>query len=184
MVIGSGHIRTPEHPARISNQRCLMALNGVVAVILGGRMTHAYSKAVLALAGIGLLASAPLVAQRPQSCTLRDLKGAYGFTVKTTNSISVNYILTGRFDADGSGSFSGAGHENVNFTAGETTFTGTYTINSDCTGDALFQYAAGQQAHLFFVIVEDGNELIILDNDTGVMEAGYAKRQSLNKERE
>ena len=46
---------------------------------------------------------------------------------------------------------------NTNGTAAASARTGTYTVNSDCTGTFSIQIAPGIASHYFFVITSDGS---------------------------
>ena len=118
-------------------------------------------------------------AQTGEDCSNESLEGAFGFIVSGTNvAANVSFAISGRFVADGQGSFTGTASES---TAGNIAqhypITGSYTVAADCTGSAEFLFPSGASAHLTFALVSDGNEIIILDVDTGSVEYGSAKKQ-------
>jgi hypothetical protein len=120
-----------------------------------------------------------VLAQPPSACTNRDLSGSFGFSIKGTNvALQVQYILVGQFTADGKGMFSGMGRQSVGGQATSAEYSGTYKVNPDCTGTAKFQFSGGTMANLYFVLVGDRSEVIILDSDSGTLESGYAKKET------
>lgn len=140
-------------------------------------MSRNVGRLILVLASCGVLFAGSAFGQQNESCNLRDLKGAYGFTIVGKNlDLGVGYILSGLFRSDGNGNFTGSGKQTVGVQATGAKFTGTYQVNSDCTGTAHLRFVDGLQSDLFFILVQDGEEAIILDVGTGVLESGDAKR--------
>ena len=86
----------------------------------------------------------------------------------------IPYALVGRFSADGAGSFKGAGTESVNGDIARVAFSGTYTVDADCTGAAKLRFAHDGLANLAFIIVDNGNQLQIIVSDQGTLETGTA----------
>ena len=120
--------------------------------------------------------TAVALSQEP-ACTARDLSGAYGFTLQGQNvGLKVSYLLTGLFQADGASAFVGSGQQSVGGQPSAAKFLGTYEVKPDCTGVAKLSFPNGVQALLYFVLVEGGEELYLLDSGTGVLENGSAKR--------
>ncbi|MGC2698035.1 MAG: hypothetical protein WA738_19790 [Candidatus Angelobacter sp.] len=121
--------------------------------------------------------------QTDRQCSNADLGGDYGFTFHGTNlELKVSFIIIGRFEADGKGIFKGTESESVNGKTARGPFTGTYAINPDCTGSAILRFEKSNvEAKLDFVLVEDGNEVLILDVGGGNVESGEAKRQFWKK---
>jgi hypothetical protein len=119
-----------------------------------------------------------LYAYSQPGCSNDLLESAYGFTVSGINVTSgMQFALTGRFVADGKGHFSGEGTEAAGPKTGHITFKGQYNVQSDCTGSATFTFPDGSAVILSFVLVNDGNEVFIIDADSGAVETGAAKRQ-------
>jgi hypothetical protein len=113
-----------------------------------------------------------------QGCSSKSLEGGYGFTVTGTNTaLSLQFAISGRFVADGNGNFSGKATESVGGSVSQTPFTGRYEIQADCTGNALFQFSSGITSLLSFVLVDNGAEIYIMDQDDGTIETGTAKKQ-------
>ena len=111
-------------------------------------------------------------------CSNVTLAGSFGFVLSGKNlGLSKDYVMMGRFEADGKGSFTGTGTQSIGgrFARGE--FFGTYTVNGDCTGAADITFpSSGAQDKLEFVIVADGNEVFLLDVGATTVEFGEAKK--------
>lgn len=145
-------------------------------------MVNTAVRSIIALTFFCMTLTASAVGQQVESCSVRDLNGSYGFSIKGQNlGLNVGYILTGIFRADGSGSFSGTGQQNVGGQPSAAQFSGTYLVNPDCTGTAKFFFPDGTEADLYFIIVENGSEVTILDVGTGVLESGSAKKIKTGK---
>ena len=78
--------------------------------------------------------------------------------------------------SDGSGNITGSGKQTVGGQVSDAEFTGTYQVNADCTGTTHLQFVGGVQSDLFFVLVQDGEEAMMLYVGPGVLESGNAKR--------
>jgi hypothetical protein len=80
----------------------------------------------------------------PRNCSLRTLNGCYGFTF-SGSIIGVGPIVgIGVTNYDGQGHFTGTETVNVNGSGGiPQTSTGTYTVNSDCTGSEVSTVSPG-----------------------------------------
>ena len=66
--------------------------------------------------------------------------------------------------------------ESLNGNVSQGTFTGTYTVNSDCTGTYTVQNPMGLTVHAFFVIADGGNELRIVITNPGTVINCVARR--------
>ena len=98
-----------------------------------------------------------------EGCSLATLKGAYGAVLKG-QVLGVGPIVgIGLSTFDGRGNFVANPQTlNVNGNVFEEPGTGTYTVNHDCTGIAT-PVGAGPHS---FVIVADGNEMHLMDNNS------------------
>ena len=133
-----------------------------------------------------------------QSCTINGLFSAFGITATgvaptptttttppglTTPSDLAPFTILGRFVADG------AGNLVEDATALQSPLvnrevTGTYNVNSDCTGTALLVTADGQKRNANLVIVNVGSDLSngpqaleFAFSDPGVVGSGSAQQQ-------
>ena len=132
---------------------------------------------MVVLASCGIFCAGQAFGQQNQTCKLQDLNGTYGFTLKGDNlARGVGYIVTGVLTSDGSGNITGSGKQTVGGQVGDAQFTGTYQLNADCTGTTHLQFVGGVQSDLFFVLVQDGDEAMMLYVGPGVLESGNAKR--------
>lgn len=114
-------------------------------------------------------------------CSNANLSGGYGFIVNGTTANAEAYSLVGRFAADGKGGVTGGGAQAVNGVISRPTFTGTYTVNADCTGTTNLTFDYGGSAPLEFIIVDDGKTVDIIvagaNGGLGQNEVGTATRQ-------
>ena len=81
-------------------------------------------------------------------CSLAGTAGKYGFTLTGTVILPTGPVpiaAVGRATLDAAGNASGTESRSVGGGFADETFTGTYTVNSDCTGTATIQfYESGQ----------------------------------------
>jgi len=76
-------------------------------------------------------------------CSLKGAAGSYAFTlngVVITQTGSVPLAAVGRANLDAAGNASGTEARSVGGGYADETFTGTYTVNSDCTGTATLKF--------------------------------------------
>jgi hypothetical protein len=114
--------------------------------------------AVTALA-VGIAPTAN--AQVNKGCNNATLQGTFAYTTSgafvTAPAPIGPYAETGAQTFDGNGGTATAGMSNTNGNVAVATTTGTYTVNSDCTGTMVLQIAPGIAAHYFFVIANGGS---------------------------
>ena len=144
----------------------------LVATTLFGCLLVAISLGTLpkrGIAGVG----APVV-RADGGCSVAGLKGPYGLegqgTVLPGGPIPVpapvpfGEVITATFN--GAGTFFGSAAVNV---GGEVlnpvNFTGTYTVNSDCTGNMTVNLSLGFPLHNAIVVLGGGQRLIATDTD-------------------
>jgi hypothetical protein len=108
------------------------------------------------------------------SCSNSTLKGDYGFTI--TGQI-LGGPLAGPVTGVAITHFDGAGnltqedfvvHNGVAGTSFQTGETGTYTVNSDCTGSAVINIPSSPAINLMFVVVKRGKEIRTVVSNSGV----------------
>jgi hypothetical protein len=135
-------------------------------------------------------ASAQSVADRRSSraCTNASLRGTFGFTAAgvTLMSSPVPAPLLGAFASSGMATFDGRGGFTLTATSsfngivqGPSTLGGTYAVNDDCTYTSQAENGVTFRA----VIVDGGDELLILQTTPGVVISGTAIRQGRRRER-
>jgi hypothetical protein len=82
-------------------------------------------------------------AAHARSCSLRSTAGKYGFTltgVVIPGTVPVPIAAVGRAALDATGNVSGTESRSVGGSFADETFTGTYTVNPDCTGTATLNF--------------------------------------------
>ena len=133
---------------------------------------------VAAVTVLALAALAPASANAAV-CTNKMLAGAYGVTVQGTKLGGLGFVGqqvgVALATYDGNGNFTQidtvtiAGNVVSDFT--HTPATGTYTVNSDCTGTFTINFTDGRPTVVTnFVLVDNGNEI-----DSVVISAGGAQ---------
>ena len=131
----------------------------------------------------------PTAARGPQrACTNASLRGTFGFSASgvTLMSSPVPTPLLGPFASSGAATFDGRGRLTLTATnsfngivQGPATVGGTYDVNPDCS----YSSQADNGVTFRAVIVDDGNELLILQTTPGVVISGRAVRQGRARER-
>jgi hypothetical protein len=114
----------------------------------------------------------------PGNCSLGTLNGSYGDTISGTivGFGPIAAIGVTHFDADGH--FTGTDTININGSGGiPETSTGTYTVNSDCTGTTVQTFPDGRVVSLSLVIINGGKEYLLLNTAPGVVITGSGKKQ-------
>jgi|RhiMetdeSRZDD1v2_1073273.scaffolds.fasta_scaffold50844_4 hypothetical protein len=106
-------------------------------------------------------------------CDLRSLRGSYGYTMlggvndgsDPTLQTHAIFAGLGRIVFDGRGGHSGV--EIVNFASQfiDRTFTGTYTVNADCTGILRRTEIPLSNAVVRFAIVDNGKQVVFMQID-------------------
>ncbi|MFB3923391.1 MAG: hypothetical protein ACE145_16845 [Terriglobia bacterium] len=107
----------------------------------------------------GIVMSGTSRKTRPEGCSLDTLKGDYALFGEGTVSPQLFTLPSFRVARSGLISFDGAGNFSGELTASanglivpNVTFTGTYTVESDCTTTAEIHNSLGQTAHEFGAI--------------------------------
>ncbi len=120
------------------------------------------SRTSVLAAVLGLLGAAlPAWAQESAPCSNRTLHGDYAFSIAgDATPIPTRGVAMAHFD--GQGNFTQVDHVVVNgippavdWRAG----TGIYTVNADCTGNAIITIEGRPPMPLYFVIVGQGAEI-------------------------
>ena len=117
-------------------------------------------------------------------CTARTVKGTYAFGL-SGNVIGVGPIGasgTTTFDGEGNFSITGAVNTTTLIPAQEGTFTGTYTVDPDCTARATVEIPAPgllgfTKIDFRGVIIDRGSEVRYLITTPGVVLAGATVKQ-------
>jgi hypothetical protein len=116
-------------------------------------------------------------AEASHGCNLRDVQGSYGYTVNGTNVGAGLVAAVGLVTADGEGHLTASDTVSANGLILRRSITGSYTVNPNCTGAALFTDNFGQTTHLDFVIVARGSDFQFIQTDPATVTTGLARRQ-------
>jgi hypothetical protein len=117
--------------------------------------------AIAALTALALGFAPTAEAQINKGCNNATLQGTFAYTV-TGSFVAAPaplgpYGETGAQTFDGNGNTAAAGMSSTNGSIAPASTTGTYTVNSDCTGTFTLQIAPGISSHYFFVIANSGS---------------------------
>ena len=114
----------------------------------------------------------------PIHCSLRTLSGSYGDTISGTIVGFGPIAAIGVTNFDGPGHFTGSDTVNINGSGGiPESSTGTYTVNSDCTGTRVQTFPDGRVISASFVIVNNGKEFLFVNTAPGLVITGSGKKQ-------
>ena len=151
------------------------------------RNTIAKAFTIAAVAAIAL-GIAPSANAQNKGCSNASLKGTFvhlGSAFMTAPAAAATLFAgLGTEIFDGKGGVTGNVTASVNGNIVGGTFTGTYLVNSDCTGTITSVLSVGITTHIYFVLVWTNapsgtgfNEMQFVSTDTGNVETGIAKRQ-------
>ncbi len=119
-------------------------------------------------------------AQEPgRRCSLKTLKGAYGVKFEGQKLGTGPFVSVARITFDGNGTFTTNEIGRFNGELIERTFTGPYVVNEDCTGFLDFDSNITDpphDAHGNFVIVDNGQEFFVVDNEDEWAANGVGKK--------
>ncbi len=108
-------------------------------------------------------------------CNLLTVKGSYGY-LNTGSAFGTTLASVGTMTFDGAGLVSGNDTNSFGGSISSSPFTGSYTVNADCTGTVAVSFG-------FFtinnnmVIVDNGKEIFIIETNPGSVATGVFKRQ-------
>jgi hypothetical protein len=118
-------------------------------------------------------------------CNNHSLSGAYGFAIEgqafdATGQEVAEFADAGRIVFDGRGNLTGTDTEGLNGLINKgLTFSGTYSVQGDCTGTANVH--GGLTVNLRFAVVEGGQEADTIAVDPGVVAAGQITKIQLER---
>ena len=135
------------------------------------------------LATVLLLAATAGKAQAA-GCTNASLSGAYGYLLPgslTEQGSLVPYADMGGWTADGKGNISGSGTQSFAGTIQQGTgLSGTYIVNTDCTGSVSLTYGSIGSFHFNLVVLNNGARASLVQTDQGFAVVGAARQQQTN----
>jgi hypothetical protein len=125
----------------------------------------------------------PVKAQ--SGCSVQSVIGAYTYQLNGSYFDDQNnqygYSSSGQFNADGRGHFSGSETTNDGATLYENDqVTGTYAINSDCSGSGLFNLTADNPVNVNMNLTNNGKIINMIETDDGSQVLGAAQQQFPN----
>jgi len=142
---------------------CAIAIGGAVSVDHLGRTSAVHAQ---------------------NACDASSFLGGYGYALSGYSyDVQGNiYILAGagRMVVDGKGGVTGTDTFSLDGTIAHRTYTGTYSMNDDCTGSIVLQVTAGgtsATSHGDIVAVNNAREINFIQTDPNVILSGAFKRQ-------
>ena len=135
------------------------------------------------LLAIGLLISGagrPEQASSDKPCSLQTLKGTYLYhCAGVSGQDQAHFAFAGydHYNGDGTvtGVFSFSDKDNI---LHHVSYSGTYTVNPDCTGTYTTVDENGISGNLDLFFGRDGEEVTFIFTDPGVVDAGVERRVS------
>lgn len=121
------------------------------------------------------------VARAQNTCDATTITGNYGYSFNgyVYDRQGYSYFLTavGVASSDAAGNLSGSETYSFDGSIIRHKFTGTYTVNSDCTGTATLNYSDNTVIHFDIVILNDAKEINAVQTDSGWIYSGTLKKQ-------
>ena len=144
-------------------------------------MKRSFAK-ILAIAGLNVLALGAANAQASRGCSNATIQGTFAYT--STGSIIAPPEIAGPVAEVGTQTFDGSGNTTAvatlssNGTILPLTISGTYKVNSDCTGTATLQVLTPFQAEIdvYFVIDQGGDGFQGMETNNGFVISRVARR--------
>jgi hypothetical protein len=123
----------------------------------------------------------PTVVRAQTGCSATSLSVPYSYNFAgtfydTAGNVYV-YGDVGVMSADGNGNLTGSDTVSKDGTIGQRTFTGTYTVNANCSGSAKFQFSDKSTTSMDFAMGNSGKAMNFIDTDTNVVVTGTAIAQ-------
>jgi hypothetical protein len=122
------------------------------------------------------------VAQAQTACDASVLKGNYSFNLTGSFYDAQGYwyvmALVGMSNFDGAGNFSGTDAISLDGTIKKRKITGTYTVDTDCTGTIKIVGSDDITFNGNIVVNDKGNNIDFIDTDANVIFSGVIKKQN------
>jgi hypothetical protein len=114
------------------------------------------------------------LAQGKAICTNAGIKNTFGFRGGGFTSSLAPYAFNGQIKLDGLGGVTGSESASFGGTIQNFSLTGSYSVNSNCTGTATFN--GGPGSHTFFVIVNGGQSAMQIQTDTNFITTTFVQK--------
>lgn len=120
-------------------------------------------------------------AQPERGCGNNTIYGSFGLRFTKISLSPAGYVFIGRLVADGKGNLRGDGTESNDGLVARPTFTGSYSISTDCTGTANFSFSSGITISFAFAVEASGDQIDWMQTgpagSTSDIEIGKARKQ-------
>ena len=114
-------------------------------------------------------------------CTVASLTGVYGASLSGTqysNNMTLYVAVVGKLVADGKGNITSmSGTASLAGIVLSATGSGTYTMNSDCTGTATITTNVIPTVHISFTLVSKATRALVIGTDKGYVVTGEIDKQ-------
>lgn len=125
----------------------------------------------------GRVESGTLFGQGQPSCSNQGVQHTYAFRLTGTVNSQGDVAGVGQLNFDGSGGLTGVVNLSVNGTIfSSLRLTGTYQINSDCTGSAKFTPQGKSTFNLYLLVIAANRTMMALETDAGTIVAGELRQ--------
>ena len=157
---------------------------GSGTVVLGGKTRHLNLVVTSSGAGFdfvqtdsGRTLSGYAIAQGKPTCTDAGVKGTYAFQAAGLFETIGPVAFTGQLKLDGSGNVTGTESGSLNGTIfSNLELTGTYTVNSNCTGSATITPHGLPAFNLNLVAIDGGAKMLAIETDANTNVSGSAQK--------
>jgi hypothetical protein len=120
-------------------------------------------------------------AQSEPACNNNSVYGSFGLRLTRISLSPARYVFIGRLVADGKGTLRGDGTESNDGLIARPTFTGSYSISTDCTGSATLSFSSGATISFAFGVEASGDQIDWMQTgpagSTSDIEIGKSKKQ-------
>jgi hypothetical protein len=125
----------------------------------------------------GRIESGYFYGQGAPACTNQSVQHVYAFRLTGTVNTQGDVAAVGTLSFDGAGGLTGVANLSVNGTIfSSLPLTGTYQINSDCTGSAKFIPQGKSTFNLYLLVIAGGKTMMSLETDAGTIVAGELRQ--------
>ena len=125
----------------------------------------------------GRIESGALYGQGAAVCTNQGVQHTYAFRLTGTVNTQGEVAAVGQLNFDGAGGLTGVANLSVNGTIfSSLPLTGTYQINSDCTGSAKFLPQGKSTFNLYLLVIAADKTMMSLETDAGTIVAGELRQ--------